>query len=207
MRDNIGIAICGAGFAADFHIKGWQSVRLPKYDLNVLAIVNRSKPRAEKLMQKYMIEHYFQDLDQLLNSNITSKVDIIDICLPTFLHAPVAIQSANAGKHVVVEKMFTGYAPGKEFENEPIGETVSKYVMHKEAMGQAISIKSAVEKNNVMLGYAENWGYAPGVEVVINKIKEAGSQILYAYAVEAHHGSASDSYYRWALSGGGSGVR
>lgn len=206
MRDNIGIAICGAGFAADFHIKGWQSARISNYDLSVLAIVNRSKPRAEKLMQKYMIEHYFQDLDELLNSNIAPKVDIIDVCLPPFLHAPVAIKSANAGKHVVVEKMFTGYAPGKEFENEPIGETVSKYVMHKEAMRQAISIKSAVEKNNVMLGYAENWGYAPGVEVVIKKIKEAGSQILYAYAIEAHHGSASDSYYRWALSGGGSAV-
>ncbi len=206
MRDSIGIAICGAGFAADFHIKGWQSVRLSKYDLNVLAIVNRSKPRAERLMQKYMIEHYFQDLDELLSSDIATKVDIIDICLPPFLHAPFAIQSANAGKHVVVEKMFTGYAPGKEFENEPIGETVSKYIMHESAMKQAISIKSAVERNNVMLGYAENWGYAPGVEVVISKIKEAGSQILYAYAIEAHHGSASDSYYRWALSGGGSGV-
>jgi predicted dehydrogenase len=32
------------------------------------------------------------------------EVDIVDICLPHFLHAPVAITAAEAGKHVLVEK-------------------------------------------------------------------------------------------------------
>ncbi|HNY42855.1 MAG TPA: Gfo/Idh/MocA family oxidoreductase, partial [Bryobacteraceae bacterium] len=31
-------------------------------------------------------------------------VDSVDICLPTFLHAPVTIQLLRAGKHVLVEK-------------------------------------------------------------------------------------------------------
>jgi predicted dehydrogenase len=31
-------------------------------------------------------------------------IDMIDICLPTNLHAPTAIQAAQAGKHVLVEK-------------------------------------------------------------------------------------------------------
>lgn len=31
-------------------------------------------------------------------------VDAVDICLPTYLHAPVAIQLLRAGKHVLVEK-------------------------------------------------------------------------------------------------------
>jgi len=206
MRDTIHVAVCGAGFAGDFHTKGWLNVRLKGYDVEVTAIVNRSKPRAEKIIQKYGIENYFQSLDDLLDSPMGSQIDIVDVCLPPFMHAPIAIQSAKAGKHVIVEKMFTGYAPGKEYENEPIGELISKYVMHKEAMRQAIAIKEAIQDNGVMFGYAENWGYAPGVEVVIEKIKKSGSQILYAYGIEAHHGSASDSYYRWALSGGGSGV-
>jgi predicted dehydrogenase len=206
MRNRIGIAVWGAGFAGDFHVKGWQNVRLRGYDVEVVAIINRTKSHAEKLMQEYGVQHHYHNLEQLLASQLASQVDVVDICLPPFMHAPAAVESANAGKHVIVEKMFTGYAPGKEFEDEPIGETVSKYTMHQEAMRQAMAVNEAVEANNVMFGYAENWGYAPGVDVVIDKIKEAGSQILYAYGIETHHGSASDSYYRWALSGGGSGV-
>jgi predicted dehydrogenase len=206
MQNRIGIVVWGAGFAGDFHVKGWQNVRLRGYDVEVAAIINRTKSRAGKLMQKYGVERHFHDLEQLLDSQVASQVDAVDICLPPFMHAPAAVEAANAGKHVIVEKMFTGYAPGKEFEDEPIGETVSKYTMHEEAMRQAMAVKEAVEANDVMFGYAENWGYAPGVDVVIDKIKEAGSQILYAYGIEAHHGSASDSYYRWAWSGGGSGV-
>jgi predicted dehydrogenase len=33
-----------------------------------------------------------------------STVDAVDICLPTNLHAPVAIEALRAGKHVLVEK-------------------------------------------------------------------------------------------------------
>ncbi len=206
MRNKIGIAVWGAGFAGDFHVKGWQNVRLRGYDVEVVAIINRTKSKAEKLMQKYGVQHHFHDLKQLLDSQLASQVDVVDICLPTFLHAPSAIEAANAGKHVIVEKIFAGYAPGKEFIDVPIGETLSKYTMHEKAMREAMSIKTAVEANDVMFGYAENWGYAPGVDVVVDRIKEAGSQILYGYGIEAHHGSGSDSYYKWALSGGGSGV-
>ena len=32
------------------------------------------------------------------------SIDAVDICLPTFLHAPVALEALRAGKHVLVEK-------------------------------------------------------------------------------------------------------
>ena len=32
------------------------------------------------------------------------RVDAVDICLPTYLHAPVALEALRAGKHVLVEK-------------------------------------------------------------------------------------------------------
>ena len=33
-----------------------------------------------------------------------AKVDAVDLCLPTLMHAPVAIAALRAGKHVLVEK-------------------------------------------------------------------------------------------------------
>src|SRR5688500_5317859 len=32
------------------------------------------------------------------------EIQVVDLCLPHHLHAPVAIQAARAGKHVYVEK-------------------------------------------------------------------------------------------------------
>ena len=43
----------------------------------------------------------YRDIRQLLQD---PNVDAVDICLPTNLHAPVAVDALRAGKHVLVEK-------------------------------------------------------------------------------------------------------
>jgi predicted dehydrogenase len=43
----------------------------------------------------------YEDFDQLLAD---PAIDLIDICTPTHLHAPMAISALRAGKHVLVEK-------------------------------------------------------------------------------------------------------
>jgi predicted dehydrogenase len=43
----------------------------------------------------------YTELDALIGD---PKVDAVDICLPTGLHAPVAMAALRAGKHVLVEK-------------------------------------------------------------------------------------------------------
>ena len=42
-----------------------------------------------------------REIDKMITD---PQVDAIDICLPTNLHAPVAIEALRAGKHVLVEK-------------------------------------------------------------------------------------------------------
>jgi hypothetical protein len=37
------------------------------------------------------------------------EVDVIDVCTPGYVHESVSITALEAGKHVVVEKPFTGY--------------------------------------------------------------------------------------------------
>jgi len=43
----------------------------------------------------------YRDIDKLLQD---PEIDAIDICLPTFLHAPTTLAALRAGKHVLVEK-------------------------------------------------------------------------------------------------------
>jgi len=43
----------------------------------------------------------YADIRKLLRDN---EVDAVDICLPTFLHAPTAVKALKAGKHVICEK-------------------------------------------------------------------------------------------------------
>ena len=43
----------------------------------------------------------YRDIRQMLED---PRVDAVDLCLPTHMHAPVAIQAFEAGKHVLVEK-------------------------------------------------------------------------------------------------------
>jgi len=55
----------------------------------------------------------FTTLDDMLSGRDTSgrrntsegvELDVVDICLPTFLHAPSTVKAAQAGKHVLCEK-------------------------------------------------------------------------------------------------------
>jgi predicted dehydrogenase len=43
----------------------------------------------------------YRDVLQMLDD---PRIDAVDLCLPTHMHAPVAIQAFEAGKHVLVEK-------------------------------------------------------------------------------------------------------
>src|SRR5256885_16773417 len=43
----------------------------------------------------------YRDIQKMLED---PGIDAIDICLPTHLHAPVALDALRAGKHVLVEK-------------------------------------------------------------------------------------------------------
>lgn len=45
------------------------------------------------------------DLDAVLAD---PRVDVLDICLPSMLHVPVALKAVAAGKHVICEKPIAG---------------------------------------------------------------------------------------------------
>jgi UDP-N-acetyl-2-amino-2-deoxyglucuronate dehydrogenase len=58
-----------------------------------------------KMAGKSFVEEYggtlFEDYRYLINRN---DLDVVSICTPHYLHAPMTVDAANAGKHVLCEK-------------------------------------------------------------------------------------------------------
>jgi len=65
-------------------------------------------------------------------------------------------------------------------------------------------IRDAVAKSGILLGYAENYIYAPSVQRERQIIEQTKAQILRMTAEESHSGSHSPFYGIWAEQGGGS---
>jgi predicted dehydrogenase len=91
------VIVAGAGAMARKHLDAYRKIA----DVEVTAVVNRSRPRAEVLSRDYGIPRIYPDLDEAIAAE---KADILSLCLPTAFHPAVAVQAMNRGLHVVCEK-------------------------------------------------------------------------------------------------------
>lgn len=87
------VALVGVGGISGAHIPAWEERR----DAELVALCDI---RAEQ-MEKYKNKHCYTDFDEMLKNE---RIDILDICLPTYLHAEFAIKAMNMGINVICEK-------------------------------------------------------------------------------------------------------
>ncbi len=90
------VALLGAGFIASVHMEAWRRIE----GVEVCAFFEIHPEKASLFREKYAIPHY-ESFGELLRQE---NVDIVDVCLPTFLHREYTEMAANAGKHVFCEK-------------------------------------------------------------------------------------------------------
>jgi predicted dehydrogenase len=69
---------------------------------------------------------------------------------------------------------------------------------------QAVRLRDAVGAAGVVLGYAENFVYAPSIQKEREIIENSKAQILRMSSEESHNGSHSPVYGIWNIQGGGS---
>lgn len=98
------VGMVGAGFAADFHTRAF--ARVHGCEARVVAVTSARAESREAFARKHRIPGVYASVEEML---ARAEVDVVDVCAPTNLHAPVALLAAQAGKHVIVEKPFTGY--------------------------------------------------------------------------------------------------
>lgn len=97
MPDPCGVALFGCGGVSSGHFSAYATN--PRARL--VAAVDVRPELAEAAAKKWGAEHWYTSTAEALAN---PDVRIADLCLPHHLHAPVAIEAANAGKHVFVEK-------------------------------------------------------------------------------------------------------
>jgi len=164
----------GAGFIADIHLESFARF-VP--DAQITAIFSRTAEHAERVARHWSIPQWFTDVDELIAK---ADCEVVDICLPNFLHHRVAVAAARAGKHVIIEK--------------PLCVTLE----------EADDMIAVCREHGRKLMYAEELCFAPKYERVRHLVKEGAVGDIYMLKqLEKHSGPHSDWFWNVDQSGGG----
>lgn len=168
------VAIMGAGFISDIHLECYHRF-IPEAE--VVGVYTRSADKAKAFAEKHHIPNWYDDMDKLINE---SGCEVVDICLPNYLHHTATLKAAAADKHIIIEK--------------PLAVTLE----------EADEMIAACKAANVKLMYAEELCFAPKYERVRHLVKEnAVGKVYMLKQSEKHSGPHSDWFYDINLSGGG----
>jgi predicted dehydrogenase len=137
------VAMIGAQFMGKTHSNAWRQVAA-MFDLPVTPVMKvlcGKFPEEVQVAEKWGWQETSLDWEEVVARD---DIDIIDICTPNFLHPPIAIAAAKAGKHIVCEK--------------PLANTLA----------EAQEMLKAVEKAGVTHMCGFSYRYAPAVQTIKN---------------------------------------
>ncbi len=106
------VGLVGVGGISGAHIPAWLNLK----DAELVAICD-IRP---KQMEKYTDIRKYIDFDEMLQKE---ELDILDICLPTYLHADFSIKAMEKGINVICEKPISL----KREDVKRIYDTAKKY--------------------------------------------------------------------------------
>lgn len=176
MDKKVKILLAGAAFAADLHADAYSRIR---DKAEIVGIVDQSAERIKELAERYGFSGYtaYTDVDEAIAK---TDCDVVDICLPNFLHAEVAVKALKAGRHVISEK--------------PVATTVED---------AQLVIDTAVQ-NGKKVYYAEDWMGSPAVNKALELIEKGGiGELKFVRVRECHSGSHSPFAQTIKFCGGG----
>lgn len=173
----IRVLLLGAAFSADLHMDGYDRYR---EEARIVAICDRNPERVRSLAERYRLTDY-RAFDDIKTAIQETDCDLVDICLPNFLHKDAALLALNAGRPIICEK--------------PLATTVE----------DAQAIVDLAAAKNLHVYYAEDWLYAPAVRRALEIVEQGAlGKIIYMRARECHNGSHSPFAQTIRYCGGGS---
>jgi predicted dehydrogenase len=91
------VGIAGTGFMGETHADCYKKIK----NTELFAIAEKNDSKGKLFADKYKVSKIYKDVFEMIND---PEIDIIDICLPTFLHARSAVYALNKNKNVLLEK-------------------------------------------------------------------------------------------------------
>lgn len=194
------VGLIGCGFVAELHMHAYR--RVYGVDAEVIAVAARGEHVLD-FARRHGIPGTHHDYRALL---MDREIDVIDVCTPPALHAPMIVEALAAGKHVICEKPFAGYF-GQMGDKAPIGRHVRKETMYRRLVEEMDRTAAAIRASGKLFMYAEDWIYTPAVTKTVEILRATGDKILFMKAEESHSGSHAAHAAEWSMTGGGSLIR
>jgi predicted dehydrogenase len=94
--EQVRYALAGCGSVSQFHVQAIQSIS----QAELVAVFNRTPEKAQSVSERTGATWHADYADMLSRSD----VDVVILCTASGMHAPMALEAIEAGKHVVVEK-------------------------------------------------------------------------------------------------------
>jgi len=164
----LGVAIVGPGAVAGAHAASW----LKNPQVKIVSVTGRRTETAAEFAVRLGLDcPVGDDFARVLQDQ---RVDIVDICSPSHVHAPQAIAAAQAGKHLLVEK--------------PMALSVADNRALRDAVAQA-GVKSNV-------GFVLRWH--PQTRILRSLLRSGAIGELFYAGVDYWHG-IGPAHHAWEV--------
>ena len=153
MTPPLRVGVVGLGWAGQQHLAAYHS----HPDTEIFALAGLEDGPRAKLARKYGIEHAVADWKDLLK---VDGLDAVSVCVPTFLHAPIAIAALKRGCHVLSEKpmALNGRDAGRMVRAARKADRVLDVAFNHRQRGDIQRLKALIDEGR--LGrpyYAKAW--------------------------------------------------
>ncbi len=171
--DRVRVGLIGSQFISSIHAESLKRCS----SAELYAVSSPSEGHAEAFAKRFEIPHYFTDHRRMLKME---EIDMVVIGAPNFFHCQIAVDAAEAGKHIVCEK--------------PLCMNLA----------EADRMIEAARSSSVKLMYAEELCFAPKYVRLKQLLDEGalGAPVLIKQS-EKHSGPHATHFWDVERSGGG----
>lgn len=95
---NLTVGVVGCGLISQLrHIPAYKKMK----SIKVQAVCDLNEDLARETALKFKIPQFYTETSKMFSEE---NLDIVDICVPPQIHAPIAIEAMESGSHVIMEK-------------------------------------------------------------------------------------------------------
>lgn len=134
------VGVVGLGFAGTTHTRAYQQVP----GVEVIGLAGLEADRLAQMGEEFSIPHLYAQWEDLLARD---DLDVVSVCTPNFLHAPIAIAALQGGRHVLCEKPLARTAADAEamVEAAKAAGRVLHTAFNHRARGDVATLKDFVD--------------------------------------------------------------